>query len=305
MRIVMFVHSLVSDWNHGNAHFLRGVCSELVAREHALTVYEPAHAWSRVQLEAEHGSGATEGFAAAYPQLHSTFYDPASLDLAQALDGADLVLVHEWNDHALVQRLGACRRRCPGLRLLFHDTHHRSVTEAPSVARYVLDDYDGVLAFGDVIRQRYLANGWAARAWTWHEAADVRRFRPLPGTPHEGDLVWIGNWGDNERVAELETFLLQPVTALGLKARGPWRALSGHRAGAIAQRGHRLCGLAAELRGAESVRPLPRYRSRAAAALRAGPARHSDDPHVRGPGLRHTAGVGALGGQRKLVPQRP
>ena len=25
MRIVMFYQTLVSDWNHGNAHFLRGV----------------------------------------------------------------------------------------------------------------------------------------------------------------------------------------------------------------------------------------------------------------------------------------
>ena len=24
MRFVIFTHSLVSDWNHGNAHFLRG-----------------------------------------------------------------------------------------------------------------------------------------------------------------------------------------------------------------------------------------------------------------------------------------
>ena len=28
----MFYHSLLSDWNHGNAHFLRGVAYEMVAR---------------------------------------------------------------------------------------------------------------------------------------------------------------------------------------------------------------------------------------------------------------------------------
>jgi spore maturation protein CgeB len=32
MRIVLFCHSLVSDWNHGNAHFLRGIAAELLAR---------------------------------------------------------------------------------------------------------------------------------------------------------------------------------------------------------------------------------------------------------------------------------
>ena len=42
MRVVMFYHSLISDWNHGNAHFLRGVVSELRARGHEVIVYEPA-----------------------------------------------------------------------------------------------------------------------------------------------------------------------------------------------------------------------------------------------------------------------
>ncbi len=34
MRVVIFCHSLVSDWNHGNAHFLRGVVAELRERGH-------------------------------------------------------------------------------------------------------------------------------------------------------------------------------------------------------------------------------------------------------------------------------
>jgi len=67
MRIVIFCHSLVSDWNHGNAHFLRGICSELLSRGHAVSVHEPHDAWSRVNLESEHGLRALEGFARAYP----------------------------------------------------------------------------------------------------------------------------------------------------------------------------------------------------------------------------------------------
>ncbi|MGH8174867.1 MAG: glycosyltransferase, partial [Steroidobacter sp.] len=47
MKFVLFYHSLVSDWNHGNAHFLRGVVSELLARGHAVDVYEPENGWSR------------------------------------------------------------------------------------------------------------------------------------------------------------------------------------------------------------------------------------------------------------------
>ena len=30
-KIVLFCHSLRSDWNHGNAHFLRGIATELQA----------------------------------------------------------------------------------------------------------------------------------------------------------------------------------------------------------------------------------------------------------------------------------
>jgi len=219
MRFVMFCHSLVSDWNHGNAHFLRGICSELLARGHELAVYEPHGAWSRVNLEAEHGRAPLAEFARVYPELHSTAYDPATLDLDEALEGADVVLVHEWNDHALVRRIGLHRHGGGRYRLFFHDTHHRSATDEKSMAAYDLSHYDGVLAFGNVIRDLYRSKGWARRAWTWHEAADTRHFHPLLDEAEEGELVWIGNWGDDERAAELDEFLLGPVRALGLKAR--------------------------------------------------------------------------------------
>jgi spore maturation protein CgeB len=218
MRVVLFVHSLVSDWNHGNAHFLRGVASDLIARGHDVPVYEPCDAWSAQNLAADAAPDALDGYRAAYPTLASHRYDPAALDLDEALDGADLVLVHEWNSRELVARIGRKRRAGGGFTLLFHDTHHRSVTDPEAMAAYELDDYDGVLAFGEVIRERYVERGWARRAWTWHEAADPRVFRPLPSA-REGDLVWIGNWGDDERSEELRTFLIDPVRELGLRAR--------------------------------------------------------------------------------------
>jgi spore maturation protein CgeB len=219
MRVLMFYHSLLSDWNHGNAHFLRGVVTELQALGHDVCVYEPRDAWSLQNLLAEHGEAALAGFRAAYPNLSSTRYRLTDLDLDDALEGADLVLVHEWNDHELVRRLGEHRARHGGYRLLFHDTHHRSVTAPEAMAAYDLRHYDGVLAYGRAVRDLYLASGWARRAWVWHEAADTRVFRPLPGRPCEGDLVWVGNWGDGERTAELQEFLLDPARALGLKAK--------------------------------------------------------------------------------------
>lgn len=86
------------------------------------------------------------------------------------------------------------------------------------MAQYDLSHYDGVLAFGNVIRDIYLQEGWAQKAWTWHEAADTRIFHPIVEKAYEGDLVWVGNWGDDERTKELFEFLINPVKELGLKA---------------------------------------------------------------------------------------
>ncbi len=238
----MFYHSLLSDWNHGNAHFLRGVATELVLRGHEVRIYEPRDAWSLQNLLEEHGPAPVEEFHRLYPLLKSTRYDRTSLNLDDALRGADLVLVHEWSDHELVARVGRHRARGGSYHLLFHDTHHRCVTEPGAMAAYDLTHYDGVLAFGGVIRDLYLARGWAARAWTWHEAADTRVFRPRPGTAPEGDLVWIGNWGDEERTAELHEFLLGPVKALGLKARVHGVRYPEHARRALAQAGIEYAG---------------------------------------------------------------
>jgi spore maturation protein CgeB len=217
MRIVLFCHSLLSDWNHGNAHFLRGVVTELQVRGHDVRVYEPRDAWSAANLLLDAGQDALGRVVEFYPHLQSTRYEAASLDLDQALDGADLVLVHEWNDPELVARIGRQRARGGRYCLLFHDTHHRSVSDPAAMASYDLDAYDGVLAFGEVVRERYVAQGWSRRAWTWHEAADTRLFAPREAL-REGDLVWIGNWGDEERSREIREFLIEPVRQLGLRA---------------------------------------------------------------------------------------
>ncbi len=217
MKVVVFSHSLVSDWNHGNAHFLRGVVAELQDRGHRVEVLEPADGWSRANLLREHDEAPLREFARAFPGLAAHPYEPEALDLDRALDGADLVLVHEWNPPELVKRIGEHRARRGDYRLLFHDTHHRAATAPEEVARFDLSRYDGVLAYGEVIRRIYLERGWAARAWTWHEAADVRVFRPLPPGERRGDLVWIGNWGDGERSRELREFLLRPARRLRLR----------------------------------------------------------------------------------------
>jgi spore maturation protein CgeB len=217
MKFALFYHSLVSDWNHGNAHFLRGIATELLARGHQVRVFEPANGWSARNLRQQHGEAAIARFLAVYPRLTSELYDEATLDVERVIDWADVVIVHEWNPAALVARIGAAARESRRI-ALFHDTHHRAVTAPDEIAALDLSGYDGVLAFGETLRQIYASRSFAARAWTWHEAADTRVFRPLVAA-REGDLVWIGNWGDGERAAELREFLLEPVRALRLRAR--------------------------------------------------------------------------------------
>jgi spore maturation protein CgeB len=241
MKFVLFYHSLISDWNHGNAHFLRGIVSELLHRGHTVDVYEPASGWSLTNLLKEGGEAAVDDFHATFPELRSTFFDVTTLDIDAALDGADVVIVHEWNDPRLIERLGASASR-KGCMALFHDTHHRSVTDASTMAVLDLRHYDGVLAFGQAVADQYTRHGWAAQCWVWHEAADLRRFAPLPVTGDRADLVWVGNWGDDERSAELQEYLIEPTRRLGLKAavhgvRYPEHALQTLRAAGIAFRG--------------------------------------------------------------------
>ncbi|TCP37213.1 glycosyltransferase [Sphingomonas sp. BK235] len=208
MRIVYLTHSLDSCWNHGNAHFLRGVLSELIARGHDVRVHEPADSWSRANLVGDHGEEALAAYRTAYPELSSSRY-AADVDPAALVDGADVVIVHEWNDHGLVAALGGLRKAGARFTLLFHDTHHRAVSAPEEMRAYDLSGYDGVLAFGEALSRVYRDWGWGERVWTWHEAADTRRFLPVEG--ERSGLVWIGNWGDGERTAEIEQFLLAPA----------------------------------------------------------------------------------------------
>jgi spore maturation protein CgeB len=210
MKIVYFTHSLASCWNHGNAHFLRGVLRELIARGHDVTALEPAGSWSLANLIADHGEAGLEAWRTAYPELSSTTFDPEG-DLAALVDGADVVIVHEWNDPALVARIGELRAGGGRFTLLFHDTHHRAVSDADAIRAFDLSGYDAVLAFGRTLADVYETWGWSGRVFVWHEAADLRLFHPPAVEQEREGLVWIGNWGDDERSAELESFLFRPA----------------------------------------------------------------------------------------------
>ena len=215
MRFVLYTHSLVSDWNHGNAHFLRGILRELQARGHDTLALEPEDGWSRSNLISDQGVEALERFNRDFPELTAHTYG-TGFDHEAAISDADVVLVHEWTDPALIAGLGRIKRDGGRSILLFHDTHHRAVSDAASIADLALQDYGAVLVFGEVLRERYLKRGWGRQVFTWHEAADTRLFYPRVPASDRADLVWIGNWGDDERAQELNEFLIEPARRLRL-----------------------------------------------------------------------------------------
>lgn len=218
MKIIMFYHSLYSDWNHGNAHFLRGTVKELQKRGHDVDVYEPEGGWSLNNLIKDHGAEKLDEFRQYYPSLNSQFYNPSKkLNHQGIFEGADLVIVHEWNEPELVTEIGRHKEKY-NFKLLFHDTHHRAVSNESEMEKFDFSHFDGALVFGEVIKKIYQEKKWIQKVWTWHEAADADFFSPERGKEKEGDLVWIGNWGDGERTEELMEFLIEPVKELKIKA---------------------------------------------------------------------------------------
>ena len=61
MKIVFFTHSIVSDWSHGNAHFLRGLIRALHGRGHDVVACERAgrvrHGTGKVSADGSENSG--------------------------------------------------------------------------------------------------------------------------------------------------------------------------------------------------------------------------------------------------------
>ena len=215
LQFRIFAHSWLSDWNHGNAHFLRGLARELVRMGHEVRCYEERRSWSLTNLmrEGAIAEQAIAQFRREFPELDVRLYqrDEALRNyLADELRDADIVIVHEWNAPEVVETILSLKDEF-GFRALFHDTHHRAYTQPREILRLPLQRFDGVLAFGEPIRRIYRQAFGVERVWTFHEAADVSHFRPLAADA-EFDLLWIGNWGDEERSQELMEFFISPLS---------------------------------------------------------------------------------------------
>src|SRR3954469_12245336 len=96
MKAGFFCNALRSCWNNGNAHFLRGVTRELVRLGHDVVVCEPRDGWSRTNALQDGGKPVLLEAASLVPGVRIHPSDGLS-DLDEILQGAGLVLVHEWN----------------------------------------------------------------------------------------------------------------------------------------------------------------------------------------------------------------
>src|SRR5215211_6308144 len=125
-----FYQSVISDWNHGNAHFLRGLMRALQARGHRAVCWEQADNWSLSHLLAESGSAIAE-FERYFPDLRYERYtldERLEAELQRVLTDTDVAIVHEWNEPSVIYMLGRVTRGL-GVRSVFHDTHYRVVLD--------------------------------------------------------------------------------------------------------------------------------------------------------------------------------
>jgi spore maturation protein CgeB len=208
-RFAFFCHSVISDWNHGNAHFLRGLVRALQARGHAVTCYEQVDNWSLDNL-LHAAPNAIEEFQVRFPDIRFERYaldDRFESWLQQRLVDADVVVVHEWNEPDIIRRLGsACVAL--GKPALFHDTHYRVVLDGEYRTRLGLERFTHILAFSPSVADRYRQLGFD-NVLVLHEAADTTVFFP-ERLPVRNDVVFIGNYGDGDRSDELEDFVFGP-----------------------------------------------------------------------------------------------
>lgn len=213
MRFALFYQSVISDWNHGNAHFLRGVMRALQRRGHEVVCYEQQDNWSLSNLLQEEPD-AIANFERRFPDLRYERYEAvAGLEawLRQRLSGADVAIVHEWNEPPIIRLISQLCREL-GVRSLFHDTHYRVVLDEDYRRQLDLPGFDVILAYSPSLAERHHAFGHSD-VRVLHEAADVTVFGPRD-VPKVHDVVFVGNCGEEDRREGIDSLLFGPRRAL-------------------------------------------------------------------------------------------
>ena len=141
--------------------------------------------------------------------------------------------------------------------LLFHDTHHRMATDPDAIARFDLDGFDGVLAFGEVL-SRGLSPPRLGAAGI-HLARGGRSERvPSASRKSRASAISSGSAIGATTSARAELSRISDRAGPGSRPFGPraWRALPAGGTRRARRCRHRLRRLSAEFPGA--ARPSPR-----------------------------------------------
>jgi spore maturation protein CgeB len=208
-RLAFFYQSVISDWNHGNAHFLRGLVRALQARGHSVLCYEQVDNWSLSNL-LRVAPDAVAQFERRFPDIAYARYalgPDLEAWLRRRLADVEVAIVHEWNEPPVVRLVGRLCREL-GIRSAFHDTHYRVVLDPAYRDQLGLEQFDLILAYSPSLAQRYIELGYE-QVRVLHEAADTTVYRPLD-VPKTTDVVFVGNYGDGDRSVELEEFVFEP-----------------------------------------------------------------------------------------------
>ena len=211
MKIVYFTHSLRSCWNHGNAHFLRGVLSELAARGHDVVPCEPATNWSLDNLHQGCRRRRSGGFRTRISRLEACHLSdrrrrrkPTSMApiSSSCTNGTSLHWSRRIGDCAATAHVSRCCSTTPITAP--SATRRRS---APSISTAMMACWRSASGC-----RMSIANGAGAGASSPGMKPPTRNvFHPPVHETQRSGLVWIGNWGDGERSDELEQFLLRPA----------------------------------------------------------------------------------------------
>ena len=216
MRLVYFTHSLRSCWNHGNAHFLRGVLRELIARGTRSRRYEPSASveppkprWRITARPVSRRTAKPIRSCARAPTR--TFWSSTCPCPMPTWSSSTNGTSRGW------WRLSdASAAAAPA---------SRSCSTTPIIAPSAIPRRSGASTSTATTASSPSARRWprstGAGAGAGASSSGTRPPTRASSTRRSGEterqgLVWIGNWGDDERSAELETFLLRPAQAVGL-----------------------------------------------------------------------------------------
>ena len=194
--------------------FFADSCAAWLSLGCLVSIFEPAQGWSIDHLRDEpQGEHSIRSFHAVYPDLSVIAFDnhaDADPDFLRGEPAAMLTWSSCMNGtRPQLAAIAAELREKLGFRLLFHDTHHRASSSPDQIRAF---GTDGLMACSHSAKRSASHLPRAIRHGTRMDAARSRRcrlcFGPLPASEKSTDVVWIGNWGDDERTAEIREFFL-------------------------------------------------------------------------------------------------